>query len=142
MTIKLRILTVILLLNSIVFSQTDTNKICFPYNTAKRIAIDLVKGDSAIAELKYTHTIIDQYKQSLVERDSIINTYRIKTSTYIQEIALRDTALSLQKYMIYGLKKDNESANTQLSIYKTTTKYLSIGLVGTLAVISFLFYLK
>ena len=142
MTIKLRILTVILLLNFTVFSQIDTNKIYFPYTTAKRIAIDLVKGDSAIAELKYTYTIIGQYKQSLVERDSIINTYRIKTSIYVQEISLRDTTLSLQKYMIYGLKKDNESANTQLSIYKTTTKYLSVGLVGTLAVISFLFYLK
>ncbi len=100
MTIKLRILTVILLLNSIVFSQTDTNKICFPYNTAKRIAIDLVKGDSAIAELKYTHTLVEQYKQSLVERDSVIDTYRTKTATYIQEISLRDTTVSLQKYMI------------------------------------------
>jgi len=142
MTIKLRILTVILLLNSIVFSQTDTNRICFPYPTAKRIAIDLVKGDSAIAELKYTHTLVEQYKQSLVERDSVIDTYRTKTATYIQEISLRDTTVSLQKYMIYELKKDNESANAQLNIYKTTTKYLSVGLAGTLAVISFLFYLK
>ena len=142
MTIKLRILTVILLLNSIVFSQTDTNKICFPYPTAKRIAIDLVKGDSAIAELKHTHTIVEQYKQSLVERDSVISTYRTKTSTYIQEISLRDTTISLQKYMMSELKSDVEKANIQLDIYKTTTKYLSVGLVGTLAVISFLFYLK
>lgn len=142
MTIKLRILTVILLLNSIVFSQTDTNKICFPYPTAKRIAIDLVKGDSAMAELKHTHVLVEQYKQSLVERDSVIDTYRTKTATYIQEISLRDTTISLQKYMVSELKSDVEKANIQLDIYKTTTKYLSVGLVGTLAVISFLFYLK
>jgi hypothetical protein len=142
MTIKLRILTVILLLNSIVFSQTDTNKICFPYPTAKRIAIDLVKGDSAVAELKHTHTLVAQYKRSIVERDSVINSYRTKTSTYIQEISLRDTTISLQKYMMSELKSDVEKANIQLDIYKTTTKYLSVGLVGTLAVISFLFYLK
>ena len=95
-----------------------------------------------MAELEHTHTLVKQYKQSLVERDSVINTYRTKTSTYIQEISLRDTTISLQKYMVSELKSDVEKANIQLDIYKTTTKYLSVGLAGTLAVISFLFYLK
>ena len=95
-----------------------------------------------MVELKHTNILVKQYKQSLVERDSVINTYRTKTATYNQEISLRDTTVSLQKYMIYELKKDNENAYTQLNIYKTTTKYLSVGLAGTLAVISFLFYLK
>ena len=68
-----------------------------------------------MAELKHTNILVKQYKQSLVERDSVINTYRTKTATYNQEISLRDTTVSLQKYMIYELKKDNENAYTQLN---------------------------
>jgi hypothetical protein len=142
MILKLRILTVILLLNSIVFSQIDTNKICFPYPTAKRIAIDLVKGDSAIAELKYTHILMEQYRKSLVERDSVIKIYRDKTSTYVQELSLRDTTISLQKYMVAELKSDNENKQKQLDIYRATTKYLSAGLIGTVAIISIFLYIK
>lgn len=113
-----------------------------PYQISKKIAIDLIRGDSAIAELKQTNILINQYKQSIIERDTIIELYKKKTDLYIKEISLRDTTLSLQKYMIYELKYENQKQYSQLKIYKTTTKYLSVGLMGTLAVISYILYIK
>ena len=142
MILKLKILTVIILLNFTIFSQIDTNKVCLPYQISKKIAIDLIRGDSAIAELKQTNILINQYKQSIIERDTIIELYKKKTDLYIKEISLRDTTLSLQKYMIYELKYENQKQYSQLKIYKTTTKYLSVGLMGTLAVISYILYIK
>ena len=62
---KLRILIVLLLLSLTSFSQKDTSKICFTYSTAKLIAVDLVKGDSAIAELKITNKMVWQLNEKI-----------------------------------------------------------------------------
>ena len=85
---------------------------------------------------------MEQYRKSLVERDSVIKIYRDKTSTYVQELSLRDTTISLQKYMVSELKSDNENKQKQLDIYRATTKYLSAGLIGTVAIISIFLYIK
>jgi hypothetical protein len=44
--------------------------------------------------------------------------------------------------MVSELKSDNENKQKQLDIYRATTKYLSAGLIGTIAVISIFLYIK
>jgi hypothetical protein len=64
------------------FSQTDTNnkeKVkCFPIHVAKQIAKDLLRGDSAIAELKLTNEQLIKTEEKVVLKDSVISTMVIK----------------------------------------------------------------
>ncbi|WP_288917396.1 hypothetical protein, partial [uncultured Synechococcus sp.] len=52
-------------MSSAAFSQTDTNKRvhCFPDSIARKIAIDLVRGDSAKAELAKTVILVSQLEE-------------------------------------------------------------------------------
>ena len=66
----------------IAFSQTDTSKKernpepvkCLPVSTFKSIAKDLLRGDSAIAELKLANEQITQLEEKVVLKDSVIVT--------------------------------------------------------------------
>jgi hypothetical protein len=65
MLTKLKISIVLLLLSLTSFSQKDTSRICFSYSKAKLIALDLVRGDSAIAELKIANKLIWQLNEKI-----------------------------------------------------------------------------
>ena len=107
MGIKLKILIVTLILNCPVFSQIDTSKICFPYSVAKLIAIDLVKGDSAIAELELTQDLLCQQNQKIIEQDTLIETYKQKEINYVEQLKYKDTIFNTQKQLISDLKQQN-----------------------------------
>jgi hypothetical protein len=74
---------VLLILSSNSFSQIDTNRICFSYNKAKSIALDLVKGDSAIAELKLANKMIWQLNEKSDAQDSLVTLYVAKEQNYL-----------------------------------------------------------
>ena len=55
-----------MLISLIAFSQAGTDKICFPVETAKKIAVDLARGDSAIAELTLTKEVLKTTEEVVV----------------------------------------------------------------------------
>lgn len=68
------------------FSQTDTSKICLSHEVVTKIAIDLVSGDSAKAELKETKELLTLTEQKVSLKDSIITTYETKETNYKNQI--------------------------------------------------------
>ena len=83
---KFVILGLTLLLNWTSFSQTDTSKLFISYKVAHLIAIDLVQGDSAIAELEQTQILLEQISTQSSEKDTIIGFYVKKEKNYLLQI--------------------------------------------------------
>jgi len=115
-----------------IFSQSDINKICFDHKTAQKIAADLVKGDSAKAELQKTQKLVLQLNQTIVEKDSVINDYIKKDSTCIKQVATFNELKQKQTSIITGLEKDVESFKRENKNLKTGVKWLGGGFVGVL----------
>ena len=121
-----------LLLNLTIFSQNDINKICFDQSTAKKIAADLVKGDSAKAELEKTKKLIFQLNEKIVEKDSVILFYIKKDTNYINQVKSYAEIKEKQSILVTGLEKDKEKLITENNNLKTGLKWLGGGFVGTL----------
>jgi len=129
---KLGILLIIILPNLKIFSQNDINKICFDESTAKKIAADLVKGDSAKAELEKTKKLIFQLNEKIVEKDSVILFYIKKDTNYINQVKSYAEIKEKQSILVTGLEKDKEKLITENNNLKTGLKWLGGGFVGTL----------
>jgi hypothetical protein len=132
MVTKLKTLIILLLLSSTTFSQTDTSRICFPYSKARRIAIDLVKGDSAIAELKVVNKMVWQLNQQISTQDSIITLYKSKEENYISQIDNYKKVVVKKDEIITGLEKDVTKLTNQNKNLKTGIKWLGGGFVASL----------
>lgn len=129
---KLGIFLTTLLLNLTIFSQNDINKICFDQPTAKKIAADLVKGDSARAELEKTQKLVLQLNEKLVEKDGIIKDYIKKDTNYITQIQKYAEIKEKQSVLVKDLEKDKEKLINENNNLKTGIKWVSGGFVGTL----------
>ena len=121
-----------LLLNLTIFSQNDINKICFDQSTAKKIAADLVKGDSAKAELEKTQKLVKQLNEKIVEKDSVIRDYVKKDTNYITQVKSYAEIKEKQSVLVTGLEKDKEKLITENNNLKTGLKWLGGGFLGTL----------
>tara|TARA_R110000772_G_scaffold174974_1_gene286846 strand:- start:68 stop:496 length:429 start_codon:yes stop_codon:yes gene_type:complete len=129
---KLKILLPILLLSSTIFSQKDTNRICFEYKVAKQIAIDLVKGDSAIAELSNTQNLVLNLTEKSHRQDSIIKNFEIKDYNYIIQIQNYIKIDKEQNIIVRGLEKDVEELKESNGRLKKGLKWVGAGFVVTL----------
>jgi len=123
---------VLLILSSISFSQTDTSRICFSYSKAKSIALDLVKGDSAIAELKLANKIIWQLNEKGNAQDSLVTLYVAKEQNYIGQISNYDQIVTKQKTIITGLEGDIAKLTSKNERLKKGLKWLGGGFVASL----------
>lgn len=114
-------LIVILNLSLTAFSQTDTsNKVkCFPVPVAKQIAKDLLRGDSAIAELKLVNEQLTKTEEKLVLKDSVIATMQIKEQNYTSIIDAQN-----QKYKV--MEDYSKKLEFQLKKEKVKNKFTSI----------------
>ena len=129
---KLKILLPILLLNSISFSQKDTHKICFDYDIAKKIAVDLVKGDSAIAELDQTNQLILELNEKSTRQDSVIRDFKTKDHNYILQIENYVEIGEQRSLIINGLKSDVSKLQKANNRLKKGLKWLGGGFLATL----------
>jgi wobble nucleotide-excising tRNase len=129
---NLGILLFTLLLSSTTFSQKDTNKICFDYKTAQKIAADLVKGDAAVEELKKTQKLVGQLQETIVEKDSVINDFKSKDSVCDQQIKIHVEAQNKQTNVITGLEKDVSNLTKENENLRTGLKWIGGGFLGTL----------
>jgi hypothetical protein len=142
MLTKLKILIVLLLLSLTSFSQKDTSKICFSYSKAKQIAIDLVRGDSAIAELKITNKLVWQLNEKISTQDSTITLYIVKEQNYISQINNYDKISIKKDEIITGLEKDVTKLTKKNNRLKTGLKYLGGGFVASILTIITLIAIK
>jgi hypothetical protein len=123
---------VLLILSSNSFSQIDTNRICFSYNKAKSIALDLVKGDSAIAELKLANKMIWQLNEKSDAQDSLVTLYVAKEQNYLGQIANYDQIITKQESIITGLESDVIKLTNKNERLKKGLKWLGGGFVTSL----------
>jgi hypothetical protein len=142
MLIKLKILIVLLLLSLTSFSQKDTSRICFSYSKAKQIAIDLVRGDSAITELKITNKLVWQLNEKISTQDSTITLYIVKEQNYISQINNYDKISIKKDEIITGLEKDVTKLTKKNNRLKTGLKYLGGGFVASILTIITLIAIK
>ena len=142
MLTKLKILIVLLLLSLTSFSQKDTSKICFSYSKAKQIAIDLVRGDSAITELKITNKLVWQLNEKIITQDSTITLYIVKEQNYISQINNYDKISTKKDEIITGLEKDVTKLTKKNNRLKSGLKYLGGGFVASILTIITLTLIK
>lgn len=142
MLTKLKISIVLLLLSLTSFSQKDTSKICFPYSKAKQIAIDLVRGDSAITELKITNKLVWQLNEKISTQDSIVTLYIAKEKNYISQNIKYEEINIENKKIITGLENDVAKLTRKNNNLKSGLKYLGGGFVASILTIITLTLIK
>ena len=129
---KLGILIITLLLNSTIFSQKDTSRICFDYKVAKQIALDLTKGDSAKAELEVTKDLVKQLNGKIAEQDSVIKIYVKKDTNYLSQVKTYSDIQEKQSVIIAGLEKDVANLTDKNNNLKKGLRWIGGGFVATL----------
>jgi hypothetical protein len=135
MATKLKILLTLLILSLATFSQNATgNKLhCFPDSTAKKIAIDLVKGDSAKAELTRTKQLVSLLEEKNATNERLIMSYVTKVSNYTTQIDLYKKKESEYNKIVIGLEKD------ALKIKKANKYFkISVGVLSVTTIVGFL----
>lgn len=129
--LKLKLLAATMLLSLTAFSQTGINKdtcyITLSCNTARKVAADLIRGDSAKSQLKLTSYLLASIQSKSQSQDSVIRAYAVKTVDYKHIIHNADIKEIQYKETISGLETDN--IKLQKKLYKT----YKLGGVGMLA---------
>jgi len=105
-----------------------------PCETARKVAVDLLQGDSTKAELAITQDLLKQTEAKVAAQDTIIKSYVIKTDVYQQQINLYDQKEVKYKEVVYGLQEDKRKLKTGIKILGVT-----VGILTITTVIGFLF---
>jgi hypothetical protein len=126
---------VFLILSSSSFSQTVTDKICFSHDKARAIAIDLTRGDSAIAELKVVNKMVWQLNEKIDAKDSTISIYVSKEKNYLKQVADYEKIVTVQDTVIKGLEKDVKDLTRKNTNLKKGIKWLGGGFVSSILIL-------
>jgi hypothetical protein len=92
----------------------------------------LVKGDSAITELKLANKLIWQLNEKSSAQDSLVTLYIDKEQNYMGQIANYDQILLKQESIITGLEGDVKTLTRKNDILKKGLKWLGGGFVASL----------
>jgi hypothetical protein len=118
-----------------IFSQTVTNKTqvhCFPDSIVKKVAKDLLRGDSARAELIETKILVHELELKNFTNERLVNTYVHKVANYSSQIDLYKQKEVKYVEMVTGLEKDVKKEKKKNKIFKIVT-----GILITSTVIGF-----
>lgn len=122
------------MLSSTCFSQTvtksytDTQKIVLPVPVAKQIVIDLLRGDSAFAQLKMSNQHIIELENIVSLKDSVIDKMKLKEDNY--NLIISDEK---NKTEIYQKElKITQKELKRIKAKRTFTNIISGVLIGTL----------
>jgi hypothetical protein len=118
-----------------IFSQTVTNKTqvhCFPDSIVKKVAKDLLRGDSARAELTETKILVHELELKNFTNERLVNTYVHKVANYSSQIDLYRQKEVKYVEMVTGLEKDVKKEKKKNKIFKIVT-----GILITSTVIGF-----
>jgi hypothetical protein len=133
MKLKLKILTSFLLLSSASFSQTDTSRVCLPYQTAKKVAIDLIEGDRAKQELSLTKEVLNLTNTKVDTQEAVITELRNKEEIYLDQLKVKDQQLTV-------CTEYNKAADKKIKRLTVTKKVLafSVGFMTVVALVGFI----
>lgn len=106
------------------------------------VAIDLIRGDSAIAELEKTNELIYSLDQKISRQDSIIQDFIKKDANYIIQIQNYIKIDKEQHSIISGLEDDVSTLQKSNNRLKKGLKWLGAGLAATLVSLLTLIVLK
>lgn len=114
-------LLILLKLNLTVFSQTDTSKItepvkCLPLSTFKKIAEDLLRGDSTKFELELSNKELLKLEEKIILKDSVISISINKEENYKLTINNLEQKISI-------LEKFNDDLSSDLKKQKVKNKF-------------------
>jgi hypothetical protein len=118
-----------------IFSQTVTNKTqvhCFPDSIVKKVAKDLLRGDSARAELTETKILVHELELKNFTNERLVNTYVHKVANYSSQIDLYRQKEVKYVEMVTGLERDVKKEKKKNKIFKIVT-----GILITSTVIGF-----
>lgn len=143
MKLLLRILTILILTTSPVFSQivTVNNKdtlTCFDSKTAKKIIIDLKQGDynkELVGLLQRDTFLLNNKVKFLTRLDSLHSLEKsifiFKEDTYKNQVSILQTSNTLRDTKIVNLEKDLKRVKKQRNIFALT----GTGIVAIIATI-------
>lgn len=129
---------IIMMLSLTAFSQTATDSIpikCFPVPVVKLIIKDLLRGDSAQAELKLVEKQLSFTEKKVALKDSVISEMKIKENNYISIIDNQNKKFDV----LEGYSKRIER---QLKIAKVKNKFTTIVSTGIVGVLTFFLITK
>lgn len=114
------------------FSQTDTkNKVVIDTSIARKIAIDLVKGDECKQELKIVKENINLLNQKVSFKDSIINNQKNQIVNLNKMVDGKDKLIKISDENLNNTKKQLLKSKFNTTIFKITTIVL-VGVTGVL----------
>lgn len=125
----------LLMMSLATFSQTVTNKTqvhCFPDSIVKKVAKDLLRGDSARAELTETKILVHELELKNFTNERLVNTYVNKVANYSSQIELYKQKETKYISMVSGLENDVKKEKKKNKIFKIVT-----GILITSTVIGF-----
>jgi hypothetical protein len=116
------------------FSQTDTkNKVVIDTSLAKKIAIDLVKGDECKEELKIVYKNISLLENKVLVKDSIINVQKNQITNFGKMVDGKEKLLNISNDNLKNTQRQLKKSKFNSTFYKLTTLAL-IGITGVILV--------
>lgn len=114
------------------FSQIDTkNKVVIDTTIAKKIAIDLIKGDESKEELKITKDNVLLLEKKVSLKDSIIFGNKNHIVNLNKMVEGKDNLLKISEENLSNTKKQISRYKSSLFLWKTIT-LVTIGVSGFL----------
>jgi len=129
------IITILLtLLSFSSFGQTDTNDVCMPYSVAKKIAQDLVVGDSAQELLSAVVEQLELTENKVVLKDSIIDNLRNKEFNLMDQVRNEKMAKEAYITMYNTLEGEYTRVYKQYKKQKFVNRIYKVGFWSGLAI--------
>lgn len=129
---KLILLSLMMLLCGRSFSQIDTkSKVSIDTSIARKIAIDLVKGDECKEELKIVKKNVSLLQEKHIIKDSIIVKYKNQVDNLNKIVFSKDNLLEISEENLSTAKKQISKYKGNLFLWKVIT-LATIGVSGFL----------
>lgn len=119
------------MVSSSAFSQnvtTTTEYISIPVPTVKKITIDLLKGDSAFAQLELSNRMISELQSKNVLQGNIISNYEKKEQNYLTIVTELEKKVSIYQSELKTTQKELRKIKAK----RTFTNIISGVIIGGL----------
>ena len=128
-------LVVTLLVSLTTFSQNATNnepQVCMPISKARKVAQDLIRLDSLVAEHNKTLFVLERTQTKLTIKDSIITSNEEKITTYLKEIGTHEEKYKTASTRVSELQNDVNTLQKKNENLQGWVKGLGGGLIATM----------
>lgn len=107
-------------------SPRDTCKTILTCDQAKRVVVDLLKGDSAIAELKITQTLLEQVREQSAVKDADYDALNYKLTLSDKALVACMDAGKRSKSLVTRLEADNAKLVTRTKRWRRLSGALAL----------------